>query len=481
MISKNHIKIILALLALQILFFSGMECHGEENVGAITVSGNEVNDEEIEEEILPTELDMGDYQSQMIIGEKQLLMITALPEDSTDKKLTYTSLNAEVATINGMGRITALKKGETIITVTCGNVQNSFRLNVVEDTSQIAVRDIEISDYEKELKVDSTLRLLATVLPADATDTAISYQSSDNKIATVNSSGEVKGIAPGQVIIYISAGGVKKQISLTVKVGTMAIELNSDYQILKPGETFQIKPIVKPEGATRGITYKSLDTEVATVSESGVITAKECGDTVIIVSNGDLQVSVSVLVNNEGSLEEEVPLHDGMSNNEEFIFPDMINAKQYPIISSKMLKYFYEKEKLLTIKGEQYTIFVDGKDIVNFENELDTRILFKQVEEGIIFVINNGQKLCGKIVVDISDKVETEKYLYLFNEAKQKYEKLTVDDIGLLTIDTEGTYMLTSKKLSGFTWNTLLLTIGIIVIVIGVGVYIGIKKQYWFW
>lgn len=481
MISKNHIKIFLVLLALQILFFSGTECHAEENVGAITVSGNEVNDEEIEEEILPIELDMGDYQSQMVIGEKQLLMITVLPEDSTNKKLTYISSNADVATINGMGRITALRIGETIITIICGNVQNSFRLSVVEDASQIAVRDIEISDYEEELEVDSTVHLSATVLPADATDAVISYQSSDSKIATVNSSGEVKGIAPGQVTIYISSGGVKKQISLTVKMATTAIKLNSDYQILKPGETFQIKPVVKPMGAKGSITYKSLDTDVATVSESGVITAKECGDTVIVVSNGDMQVSVSVLVNNEGSLVEEVPLSDGMSNNEEFIFPDMINAKQYPIISSKILKYFYEKEKVLTIKGEQYTIFLDGKDIVNFENELDTRILFKQVEEGITFVINNGEKLCGKIVVDISDKVETEKYLYLYNDAKQKYEKLTVDDIDLLTIDTEGTYMLTSKKISGFTWNTLLLTIGIIVIVIGVGVYIGIKKQYWFW
>ena len=40
----------------------------------------------------------------------------------------------------------------------------------------------------------------------------------------------------------------------------------------------------------------------------------------------------------------------------------------------------YEKEKVLTIRGEDYTIYLDGKDIVNFENELETKLLFSELQ-----------------------------------------------------------------------------------------------------
>ena len=180
-------------------------------------------------------------------------------------------------------------------------------------------------------------------------------------------------------------------------------------------------------------------------------------------------------------MDAEVPLDGKIGGQDESSFPSEVSVTSYPVISSRMLKYFYENEKVLTIKGEEYTIFLDGRDIVNFENELATNIVFEQVEEGIVFAVNGVQKLCGKLVIDISSQIRNEKYLYLFNDAKQKYERLAVEDIGMLTIDTEGTYLLTSEELSEFTWNKLLLGIGVTVIAIGIAVYIGIKKQYWFW
>lgn len=467
---------------LQILSPSLLQCHAKEFGELISVSGGDAEVEDVVETVIfPTELDLGDYQTEMLIGEKQLLMITVLPEDTTNKDLTYTSSDTKVATINGMGRITAVGLGETVISISCGDVLGTFLLKVVEDSTKIAVRDIEISDYEEELNVDSVLRISATVLPADAMDATITYESSDGNIATVNSLGEVKGISPGKVSIYISAGGVRKQIELNVKIGTTEIELNSDYLVLKPEETFQIEARIKPKGAADGITYKSLDTEIATVSKDGLITAVQCGDTAIIVSNEEMRVSVSVMVNNEGNMPVRIPLEEGIEAEGEYFFQSVVDVSQYPTISSKMLKYFYENGKVLTVEGELYTIFLDGKDIVNFENELETQIIFEQVEEGITFVINEGQKLCGKLVIDISSLVDTEKYLYLFNNAKQKYEKLSVEDIGLLTIDTEGKYLLTSEELEGFSWSRLFMGIGMAVGIIVIAVYIGVKKQYWFW
>ena len=61
----------------------------------------------------------------------------------------------------------------------------------IEDTT-IAVTDIEIGEHEDVVNVGETLSLSATVLPVDATHSTVTYKSSDEAIATVNSSGEVK-------------------------------------------------------------------------------------------------------------------------------------------------------------------------------------------------------------------------------------------------------------------------------------------------
>ena len=162
-------------------------------------------------------------------------------------------------------------------------------------------------------------------------------------------------------------------------------------------------------------------------------------------------------------------------------FPDEVNVDDCPIVSTEMLKYFYEKGKVLTVKGENYTLFINGKNIVNFENELKTMLVFRQENDGISFTVNDGNKLCSDIVIDISEIVTNEKYLYLYNDNEQKYERIEIEDLSLLCIDAGGTYLLTNSKLSGLEINTALIIVGGLMLVIGAAIYIGVKKQYWFW
>lgn len=345
---------------------------------------------------------------------------------------------------------------------------------------RIEVKDVEISNYERELNVDATMNLTVTVLPSDATDTTVTYKSSNSKIATVNSSGEVKGIASGEVVIYVTAGNITKEAAIRVKVATTAIQLNSSYQVMKPNETFQIKTSVQPAGAEDKVTYKSTNEKVATVSAKGVITAKSCGSAAVIITNGEAHVSVSVIVNENGVVSDKME-ESGESREENIVFPEKVNVQKYAVISEEMLKYFYETEKMLTIQGDGYTMYLDGRDIVNYENELKTELRFQTEENGFSFVANGGNKLCGKIKIDLSKKVTDEKYLYLYNEQKDRYQRIAMEDIKELSIDTAGTYLLTSELLSEWRMNVILIVAAIVAILIGVGVYIGVKKQYWFW
>ena len=68
------------------------------------------------------------------------------------------------------------------------------------------------------MEVGKTINLTATALPANATESTITFRSSDINIATVTSAGEVKGISKGYVTIYVSAGSIIKEVNLTVKV-----------------------------------------------------------------------------------------------------------------------------------------------------------------------------------------------------------------------------------------------------------------------
>lgn len=432
-----------------------------------------------------TELDLGDCPKEITVGMSQILSIGTIPANAAETELTFHSGNPAVATVNALGRVIGMSVGSAVITVSCGEVSSTFTLQVVAEEvieeNKVSVQDIEIGEYEEELEVDKTVSLSATVLPSDAVYDEIIYRSSNTGIATVKSSGEVKGIAPGQAVIYISAGGVTREVPITVKIGTTVIALNSDYQIMKSGDTFQIEASVQPEGAASMITYKSLDTAVAEVTAEGVITAKASGNTAVVVSNGDIQTSVTVIVNETGSQQENGEDVTGNQTEAEDSFPTEVNVEDYPVISSAMLKYLYEKEKYLTVKGNGYTIYLDGKDIVNYENELSTSLNIKEEENGFSFTINDGNKLCGEVTLDFSEKVQEEKYVYLYNQTKEKYELLQTEDIEQFKADVGGTYLLTSKKENGFSINMILIGVGVIVIFVGIGTYVGVKKRYWFW
>lgn len=452
-------------------------CGGKSGTVALTVK----KAEKATTEAVVTELDMGEYSKEMTVGESQLLSVTPLPTSITEAVITYTSSNSNVATVNTMGRINARSVGKTKITASCNGKTASFRLNVKEkETTEVAVTDIEISDYEEKLEVDKTLNLTATVVPSDATDSKVSFRSSDPSVATVNSSGEVKGIAKGKVTIYAKAGKIKKKIPITVIVATTTIEINNNYLILKPGETVTLTANVKPKEAEQKVTYRAVDTTIANVSGAGVVTAKAAGATSIIVSNGDTSISVSVIVNQSTSTKEEKE-KDSTKKPETKEYDKEINASETTCIDSDNLYNLYKEKETLKIQGEGYIMELDGKDIVNYNNELYTDIALSHDEEGIHFQLNQGQALCGDITLYLSSGQEG-KYLYLYNQAKKRYDLIQAEDLSALRLTTAGEYMITvekRKELPGMV--KYILIIGGCVGVIGVGVYIGIKKKYWFW
>ncbi len=343
----------------------------------------------------------------------------------------------------------------------------------------IEVTDIEIADYESVLEVGSTMSLSGTVLPVDATETSISYTSSDTSIATVSSTGEVKGIGKGNVTITLSAGEFKKEVKLTVKVATNSISLNSNYLVLKSGETYQISAKVYPDQADQAVSYKSVDTSIATVSESGFVTANTTGTTIIVISNEDKSVAVSVIVNQVVKYEQLDKAEDKEVASQ-VVCPDVILASEQSVVDSKLLKHLYETKRTLEIVGHDYTIWINGSNIVNYNNELYTDIALKKVDGVLSFTLNQGNDLCGAITLCL-DQPEGE-YLYLYNDAKDKYEYVSISDTKEIVLTTAGEYRLQNTK-AGIDRQFMgyIVVGGLVAVIIGVVPCILVKKRHWFW
>ncbi len=432
------------------------------------------------------ELDLGDNIETMSVGEKQLLSVTVLPFDAVEQTVSYSSSNTQVATINGMGRITAISVGETTISASCGCKTNSFLLQVKENTEvEKGVTDIEILNDENKVKVGESISLNANVIPAEAAESKISYTSSNENVATVSSTGDVKGIGKGDVIITLTAGNIVKEVYLSVIVPTKKITVDNDYLVLKKGGNAQISANVLPAEANQLVKYKSLNESIATVNDAGYVSAIGEGNTTIMISNDDLSSAVTVIVNENGveiknETANEKNVKDVKTSND-VLYSEKVKVSEFPVLNSKLLKYLYDNKKNIQIDGKGYTLFIKGEDIVNYNNELNTNIKLKfDKKKGLYFDINDGKELCGEITVRLSKPKG--KYLYLFNKSKGKYERLEAGDLKQIQISKSGKYMISEKKQSVDTKVIIVILLsGVGIAVILLGVYFLIKCRYIFW
>ena len=160
----------------------------------------------------------------LIEGETCQLDAVVVPENATNKNATWNSSNESVASVSG-GKITAVSAGEAIITVVTDDAGRIARCNVTVNARTIAVESVSLDQAALEMTVRDVASLLATVLPADATDSSVSWTSSDGSVASV-SDGQVEAVAPGTAVITVTTtdGGKYAECSVTVAAKEMPVK-----------------------------------------------------------------------------------------------------------------------------------------------------------------------------------------------------------------------------------------------------------------
>lgn len=257
----------------------------------------------------------------------------------------WTSSDESVATVDETGTVTAVAAGEANVTASVkdADIAASTHIKVVVTPTGVAAPE----SIDLVTNGENTKDLDAKLVPADATDVKLAYESSDESIATVDETGKVTAVANGECTIttYVtaktedadaselsavaveaadseetddsvatmpedlaamdSAFGVvpedlKAETKVTVTTNVESVTLDKTEGVLTVGNTVTVTATVTPDTATNAsVTWTSSDEAIATVDSEGKITAVAPGTATITAvsdSNPDANATYAVTV-----------------------------------------------------------------------------------------------------------------------------------------------------------------------------------------
>ena len=151
----------------------------------------------------------------LLIGGREVLYATVLPENATNKEVVWSSADPSVASVtpgaalarSRGGTVSGLREGRTAVTATAVDGGASASCSVLVSSVPIPVAAVSLDRSTLDLDVGETMRLVARVLPPEATDQSIEWSSEDAGIASVDQDGFVTGVAEGATVVAAAARG----------------------------------------------------------------------------------------------------------------------------------------------------------------------------------------------------------------------------------------------------------------------------------
>lgn len=442
--------------------------------------------------IEPQDIDFEPIGSEITVGESVNLNAMVLPTTVVEQTIVYSSSDENILSVNASGRVCAISLGTATIYMRAGNVERSITLTVV---SEIVVSSIDVPDFKNKMKVNEQQTLSVTAYPTDAKDQKISYSSTNEAVASVSAGGVITANQKGDTVIVVKAGKAEKRLALSVYIATEKISVPATYVILQPGDIYQINGQVLPAAADQNISYYSTNSDIVSVSNTGLVTAKTIGRASVVLSNDDAMKSIMFIVNNgtrstatgstvNGEQVDTSGVSDAIANtisaaeDGEVV---SVKGKDCSYVSTDILSTLYQKPKSLHIVFDDYIIKICGKDIRNAGNSFSTDITLSETPEGISFSAGKGANLPGTIEIELLGIDQSLQYLYLFNDSSGEYERLNTLSANSVEVNISGTYLLSAQKIHQQRLPLYVaLAFGALIVTVA-GVYIVTKKRYWFW
>jgi len=172
----------------------------------------------------------------LYIGDTEELTAKILPENATIQTVSWKSSDLTIATVDN-GMVTAIAEGVTSITVSTADGNKTATCEVTVIANEVAVVDVQLNKLTMNLYIGDTEELTAKILPENATNQTITWESNDPTIAIVDN-GMVSAIAEGVTSITVTTADGNKTATCEVTVTEPPVIFEEPEMIFVEGGTF---------------------------------------------------------------------------------------------------------------------------------------------------------------------------------------------------------------------------------------------------
>ena len=188
---------------------------------------------------------------EIIEGGSAVLSASVSPEAASDRAVAWSSSDRSVATVDKAGTVHGLRPGTATVTATAEGKSGTCAVTV--KAKAVPVTGVDVNPWVMTLSVRGTSKLSYTTRPADATNQNVKWESESPSVATVDSEGNVKGVAAGTAKICVTTedGGFKSYCTVTVKKTKSKFEVGGLwYESYGPNKATRVIP--DPDGSKYG-------------------------------------------------------------------------------------------------------------------------------------------------------------------------------------------------------------------------------------
>ena len=191
---------------------------GKSGTCAVTVKAKAVN---------VTDVSLDRTELTLTEGETETLTATVKPDNADNRKVTWSSDKTEIATVDGAGKVTAVKAGEAVVTVMTEDGGKTASCKVTVKAKEVPVTGVDVKPWSVTIGANGTTKLTCTVAPSNATNRNVRWESDNPSVATVDSDGNVRAVSAGvaKVSAVTEDGGFRSGCTVTVKEFSSGFEV----------------------------------------------------------------------------------------------------------------------------------------------------------------------------------------------------------------------------------------------------------------
>ena len=318
-------------------------------------------------------------------GHSVTIDYTVIPESASNKSITWSSSNSDVASVDQNGTITLHQAGKTA-TIYASTNDGSGVISRIDVIVDIAVEDIlidnaktntdeegHIESYDYEVLVGIPTTINATVIPDNASTKQLEWTSENANISVGVADNGVNGQVylmnkDNCVVMVKSTDGteITKQINIIGKIPVSNITLDTHSATIDKGDTLQLTYTITNNADNDNVIWESSNTNIATVDQTGLITAVTGGNAIITVRAADgsgvydtCDITTVVLITDIRFNQKNIELHVG--NTYAFVKDDNYTIEPYNA-NVTQLNWYTSNESIATITNSGIiTAIKEGK------------------------------------------------------------------------------------------------------------------------